>query len=442
MFKNFVCFFFVFSLIAYCNITAAEKKIVYGSSEYVVTGAMNQSSIEQLAMEAARKKAAESAGSLIIGQTVSEKNILQKDEIRVLLRAMAELVPGSENKHYEVMNQVDNTRKLFYSASFLVDYTRFQEQIQELERKDRTTIQTIQKAIKEYEKLEKIEQKYQKDYDAFIQHLGEKDRQFVSKNLEEMDVYAKVQRYHDLALEHYKNHNFLLAEKCFLEVAKGYESMNNFYGAQRLSDNNAALAYYQAGMSICVFDAERAMVHAKKAHGINPYSELPLELMGICTWKQHKFEETVNYFKQALHIKQNFQVSIKLATLYLSLGELEKFDEESIKLWDNNIDLLSKTNELRRYENLEVLKRCVEELKKKNNWNYDKYLFTKSGYDYIKQHEIPFDEFCAYQKDSNKSYLFRYYYYPGNQFHMCAIHIIPYENTKPDEKDIWIYGKL
>lgn len=442
MVKKLLLLISVLSFVTCCNVVFAAKKVVYGNSEYIITGTMNQSTVEQLAMETARKVAAESTGSLIIGQTVVEKNVLLKDDIKVLLRAMAELVPGSEHKHYEVVNQTDNTRKLFYSASFIIDEEEFEKQVQALERKEKTTMQAIQKASGEYEKLVKTEQQYQKDYETFLKRLGEKDSQLVSKNMKELDIYAREQRYKDLAYEHYKNYNFLLAERCFLEAAKACESMKEFYGAERNSVLNASLAYYQAGMSASVFDAERAMEDAKKAHEINPYSELPLELMGICAWKQHKFEDAVNYFKQSLDIKPQTSVHIKLATLYLSLGELQKFEKEANRLWQSNLEVLSSPKELKSYENIYFLKENVNAFKNKNNWDFGKYIFLRSGYDTIGKHDFPFDEFCAYQNGSNKSYLFRYYYFPGNQFGMCAIHIIPYDHTKPDEKDIWIYGKL
>ncbi len=437
MTRRFFFLFLYMLIFLNCTISYAAQKVVYGSAEYILTNAMNEKTIEQLAMEAARKVAADSAGSLMIGKTTIENNVVKKDEIKVLLRAIAELVPGSEQKHYEIVNKSDNTRKLFYTASFIVDEEKFEKQVKALASRDKGIIQKLEKASKEYEKLSKTEQQYRRDYQTFIKQLGQKEREFVDKNVEELDAFSRIEHYNDLAYENYNKQNFLLAEKCFVEVAKCFEATKKFYGVGS-SESNASHAYYNAGMSIAVFDAERAMEHAKKAHELDPYSELPYELMGICAWKQHKFEDAVDYLKQSLGIKYNANVSIKLITLYLSLGELDKYENEKLKLWENNTELLSKTKELRQFEQLDVLKNVFEALKTKNNWNFGKYMFTRSGYDFLDGSELPYDEFCAYQKDSNKAYLVRLYYYKGNQQRLYAIRIMPYENTEDFEKGVWL----
>ncbi len=448
MIRKIVLIMQIFCFIVFCNEVFAEKKVIFGSSEYVVTGTMNQTTIERLAMEAARKVAAESAGSLIISKTVVEKNVVQKDEIKVLLRAMAELIPGSEHKHYEMMNQTDNTRKLFYSASFTVDEEEFEKQVKALERNDKTIIQMVQKASKEYEKLVKIEQQYQKDYSLFLKQLGLKDQYFLDKNMKELDVYARAFRYRDLAMEQYANMNFLFAEQCFLEAAKCYESMKGFYGAEKMSLANASLAYRNAGMSTCVFDAERAMKYAKRAHEINPHSELPLELMGICAWKLHQFEDAVSYFKQALSIKEKFETFLQLESLYLILGDRKITNETWVKLYKKCLegDGSGKSRKFFEFEKLDQLQELwVQSVVCYNKGKFvpddspiEKSVFLKSGYDFFDRYELPFDEFCTYLKNNNKTYLVRYYYYLGNKHFLYAMRIMPYENIEKDDYDICI----
>ena len=436
----------LFTLILFCNISQAATKIVYGTSEYVLTQTMNQKTIEQLAMEEARKTAAESAGAFIVSKTFVDKNVLKKDEIIVLLRGIAKLVPGSESKRYEIMNKSDNTRKLFYSASFSIDEDEFDRWVAALESKQKNAIEKMDRISNENKSIDKERSEYEKEYNRYMQTLQTHDINLIQNQLKEIDEWMRFTTFLELATKYYYNYDFLLAEINFLEAAKCCEKRpgTNLY-------LNAPGMYHSAGMSIVVFDPERAMQHAKKSYELYPYyprSQDALELMGICSWKMHQHENAADYFRKALEVdNDNISTILLLSTLKFCTNDLKE-SGNLLNIAKDFIDNKLKHNQEKKYlksikkhMSLMDLYRNFVDYKKEYRLDFSKFDFVRAGYEEFDKFYFPFEEFCGYQTDSNKTYLVRFYYNVGNDFTLHAVKVLPYENTGEDEKAFWAESK-
>lgn len=426
--RTYIFLLFPAMLMGMCPAVLAAEKTVYGSASYIVTSSMNEVGVEELARETAQNRAAESMGSLLVGQTVVEENRVKQDDFKVLLHAMGTLVPGSENKYYMTIDPENNVRKLYYSAAFSFDTDALRERAEALEKGEQQTMAGLEKTSREYQKLKGEEQQYQTEYAAFTESLDDKAQRLVAQNTAGLDSLAKIGIYEQRAAEYYRGGNLIMAETCYRMAAELLEAAKD---KDPRAGYNASQDYYKAGMCALVFDADRALVYAGKARALQPDSGELLDLMGLAAWKKQDFQQAVNYLSQSDALEKRPETCLHLANLSLVTGRYDK----TVSIAKEEIPRIGTGHVKSAYWQLTQI--FADSLTGFLGGNPVREEYVRSGYGVVDGKELAFDEMKAVTK-SYGTYLLQFYYFSGNQNTVRAIHVIPFENTAPDDKGGWI----